>query len=71
LNDEYLEMAKNKGYDVRALINGVARRAAELASGARPLVPVLPQDSRSHLDIALLEVAEDKVIITTPDYDGY
>ncbi|MBT3377117.1 MAG: DNA-directed RNA polymerase subunit omega [Lentisphaerae bacterium] len=71
MNDEYLELAKNKGYDVRALINGASKRAAELAQGGRPLVPVLPQDSRSFLDIALLEVAEGKVVIQTPDYDGY
>jgi len=63
LNEEYLNAAKKKVKDVRFLINGAAKRAAELAHGARPLVPMLPQDERSHLDIALLEIAEGKIVI--------
>ena len=52
--------------DIRLLINGASKRAAELARGARPLVPMLPQDERSHLDIALLEIAEGKIVIQAP-----
>ena len=63
LNEEYLERAKATVDDVRLLINGVSKRAAELSRGARPLVPTLPQDERSNLDIALLEVAEGKILI--------
>jgi DNA-directed RNA polymerase subunit K/omega len=63
LNEEYLAAAKKKVKDVRFLINGAAKRATELARGARPLVPMLPQDERSHLDIALLEIAEGKILI--------
>jgi hypothetical protein len=40
-----------------------AKRAAELAHGGRPLVPTMPNDERSHLDIALLEIVEGKIVI--------
>jgi len=63
LNEEYLARAKDKVDDVRLLINGAAKRAAELARGAKPLVPTLPDDDRSSLDIALLEIAEGVVVI--------
>jgi DNA-directed RNA polymerase subunit K/omega len=63
LNEEYLERARATVDDVRLFINGAAARAAELAHGARPLVSVLPQDDRSYLDIALLEIAEGKLVI--------
>ena len=66
MNDEYLNQAKKKVTDIRLLINGASKRAAELARGARPLVPMLPQDERSHLDIALLEIAEGKIVIQAP-----
>ena len=63
MNEEYLARAKGKVEDVRLLINGAAKRAAELARGAKPLVPTLPDDDRSSLDIALLEIAEGVVVI--------
>ncbi len=63
MNEEYLARAKEKVDDVRILINGAAKRAAELARGAKPLVPTLPEDERSSLDIALLEIAEGAVVI--------
>ena len=66
MNEQYLDRARTKVTDLRALIIGASRRAAELARGARPLVPVLPSDVRSHLDIALLEIAEGKIIIEEP-----
>ncbi len=72
MNEDYLERAKTQVADVRALINGAARRAAELARGGpdgRPLVPVRPDDDRSYLDIALLEIAEGKLVITA-EIDG-
>ncbi|MBN2449499.1 MAG: DNA-directed RNA polymerase subunit omega [Lentisphaeria bacterium] len=61
MNDQYLARARTQVKDIRLFINGAAKRAAELAHGARPLVPTLPQDERSYLDIALLEIAEGKV----------
>ena len=63
MNEEYLARAREKVIDVRILINGAARRAAELSRGARPLVPTLPQDDRSFLDLALLEIAEGKILV--------
>ena len=64
MNEEYLKKAQSKVDDVRLFINGVSQRAAELARGAKPLVPTRPDDDRSNLDIALLEVAEGKVVIS-------
>ncbi len=67
MNEEYLAAAKKKVKDIRFLINGASKRATELARGARPLVPTLPQDERSYLDIALLEIAEGKVVLVEDD----
>lgn len=67
MNEEYLERAKQKVADLRVLINGASRRAGELARGARPLVQVMPGDDRSYLDIALLEIAEEKLTIEVPE----
>lgn len=64
MNEEYLARAREKVKDVRLFINGVSKRTSELAKGARRLVPMLPNDDRSYLDIALLEVAEGKVVIS-------
>jgi len=63
VNEEYLESARARVADPCVLINAAAKRAAELARGARPLVPVMPQDERSSLDLALLEIAEGKIEI--------
>jgi len=62
-------MAKLRVPDPDLLVNSVARRAAELGNGARPLVPTLPNDDRSFLDIALLEIAEGKILVITPERD--
>ena len=67
MNEQYLARAREKVDDVRLFINGVSARAAQLAKGAKRLVPSVPEDERSNLDIALLEVAEGKVIITRTD----
>ena len=64
MNEEYLARAREKVDDVRLFINGVSARAAQLANGAKRLVPLPPNDEQSNLDIALLEVAEGKVIIS-------
>lgn len=67
MNEEYLARARTKVDDVRLFINGVSKRAAQLAKGWRRLVPSPPNDERTCLDIALLEVAEERVIITQGD----
>ena len=67
MNEEYLSRARAKVHDVRLFINGVSKRASQLSKGNRRLVPTLPDDDRSNLDIALLEVAEGKVIIKAED----
>lgn len=63
MNEELLAKARTKVEDVRLFINGVSRRAAQLARGARILVSIPPNVEKSWLDIALQEVAEGKVII--------
>lgn len=63
MNEEYLARARKNVKDVRLFINGVSRRAAQLAKGAKQLVHPVTDEPLSHLDIALLEVAEGKVII--------
>ena len=68
IDGRLLELALQKVSDRRILINGSAKRAGELARGARPLLPINPQDEMSHLDIALLEIAEGKLPIST-DWD--
>jgi len=49
--------------DIRLLINAASRRAAELARGSRPLIPLTPGEEVDYLDIALLEICEGKVTI--------
>ncbi len=63
MNVDYLERAKAKIPNVRLLIICASKRATELSRGAKPLVPVLPNDERSHLDISLLEIAEGKISV--------
>jgi len=67
MNEEYLARARSKVKDVRLFINGVSKRAIQLSKGDRRLVPTLPDDERSNLDIALLEVAEGRVVIKQGD----
>jgi DNA-directed RNA polymerase subunit K/omega len=59
-----LARALEKIPDKRMLINGLSKRAAELARGGRPLISVNPQDGLSHLDIAMKEVIEGKISVT-------
>lgn len=65
MNEEYLARARQKVSDVRMFIVGVSRRAAELAKGARPMVKLSYEEEveKDYLNIALLEVAEGKLII--------
>ena len=70
MNEEYLSRAREQVKDVRLFINGVSRRAKELARGARKLVQLAPNSNLSYLDIALLEVAEGKVKIVPGETDS-
>lgn len=67
MNEEMLARARERVSDVRLFINGVSKRASQLAKGAPRLVEIPPNDERSNLDIALQEVAEGKVIISRGD----
>ena len=69
MNEKLLEQAKLKVSDVRLLINGASRRAAEIARGGRPLIPTLPTDDIDPIDIALQEIIEDKIEIVGPELE--
>lgn len=55
MNNAYLERAKTVIPDPQILSVVAAKRARQLALGARPMVKC---DSENHLDVALLEIAE-------------
>lgn len=55
MNNAYLDMAKKVITDPQILSVVSAKRARQLALGARPMVKC---DSENHLDIALLEIGE-------------
>jgi len=65
LDDSLLEKAKKNVGDVRVFVNAASRRASELARGAKPAIPVLPDDNRSYLEIAVQELAEQKIVVET------
>ena len=55
MNNAYLDMAKKVITDPQILSVVAAKRARQLALGARPMVKC---DSENHLDVALLEIGE-------------
>lgn len=55
MDNAYLERAKTVIPDPQILSVVAAKRARQLALGARPMVKC---DSENHLDVALLEIAE-------------
>ncbi len=55
MNNAYLDRAKKMITDPQILSVIAARRAKQLALGARPMIKC---DSENHLDVALLEIAE-------------
>lgn len=67
LNELLLEQAKEKVHDVRVLINGASKRAADLARGARPLLPLSPGEEVDFLDLALQEIAEGKLVLSVEE----
>ncbi|MBN2642519.1 MAG: DNA-directed RNA polymerase subunit omega [Victivallales bacterium] len=58
MNNKYLEKAKKIITDPKMLSIVAAKRARQLAMGARPMVKC---DCENHLDIALFEIAEGKL----------
>ncbi|MCH2176202.1 MAG: DNA-directed RNA polymerase subunit omega [Lentisphaeria bacterium] len=67
MNDEYLERAEKVITDKDILINLASRRAKELASGVHPMVNVDRSQRTQYLDIALLEIAEEKISYELPE----
>ena len=61
LNEQYLKDALKVISDRAILINLAARRAKELAHGAHPLVNVDRSQRTQYLDIALREIADEKL----------
>ena len=55
MNNSYLDMAKKVITDPQILSVVSAKRARQLALGARPMVKC---DSENHLDVALLEIGQ-------------
>ena len=55
MNNAYLDMAKKVISDPQILSVVSAKRARQLALGARPMVKC---DSENHLDVALLEIGQ-------------
>ena len=55
MNNAYLARARKQIADPQILSVVAARRAKQLAQGARPMIKC---DSENHLDVALLEIAE-------------
>lgn len=58
MNNAYVDKAKKIIADPKILSLVAAKRARQLAGGARPMVKCKDEN---HLDIALLEIAEGKV----------
>jgi len=63
MNNDYLYRAKAVIEDPRILSIVASKRAKQLALGGRPMVKC---DSENHLDIALLEIAEEKLTFEFP-----
>ena len=68
MNIDVLNQAKGKVASVPVLINMVSKRVRQLNAGMRPYVMPEGRDEE-HLDIALREIAEGKLIAEI-DFDG-
>lgn len=62
MNETYLKKALEKEPNRMHLINLAARRCRELARGGNPMIVVNPNETPTHLDIALREIAEGKIL---------
>ena len=66
IDPQLLEAALAKIPDKCVLVNAASKRAAELGRGARPLISIHPRDELSHMDIALREIAEERILVKLP-----
>ena len=64
MNNSYLERARKMIDDPQILSVVAAKRAKQLAAGARPMIKC---DSENLLDIALLEIAEGLLSYEFPE----
>ena len=64
MNNSYLERAKQNITDPQILSVVAAKRAKQLAAGARPMIKTSDENL---LDIALLEIAEGLLSYEFPD----
>jgi DNA-directed RNA polymerase omega subunit len=63
LNDTYLQEAVGQIPDRMVLVKIASERAKELARGAAPMVVVSHDERTNYLDIALKEIAEEKLVV--------
>ena len=63
MNDKYLERAKERISDPKILSVVAAKRARQLARGAKRMIKTTDKE---HLDIALLEIAEGLIEYKEP-----
>jgi len=64
MKSQYIDEATKVVPDTQILINMVSRRVRQLTAGSRPLVEVEPGQGIGLADIALLEIAGGKVILS-------
>ncbi len=64
MNNAYLEKARQAVPDAKNLILLASKRAKQLALGGRPMVRCKDEN---YLDVALLEIAEGKLV---PTFEG-
>lgn len=69
MDDALLNKAWEMIGDVRILINVAPKRAAQLARGAKALVPLIPGQDMDYLDIALKEIVEGKIEVMKPELE--
>ncbi|MFZ4588502.1 MAG: DNA-directed RNA polymerase subunit omega [Terrimicrobiaceae bacterium] len=62
MKSKYIDEATKVVPDTQILINMVSRRVRQLNAGSRPLVEMEPGQGVGLADIALLEIAEGKVV---------
>jgi len=67
MNDKYLERAKEKISDPKILAVVAAKRARQLARGAKRMIKTTDTE---HLDVALLEIAEGLIDYKQPKKDS-
>lgn len=62
MNEKYLKLACDVITDRNLLVNLASKRAKELARGAHPMIELERGQRHNHVDIALREIAEGKIV---------